>query len=297
MAKYLNKEATLYAGIDTIQINSKTESEVDADFLSISPERTKRSELWKYRLNPDKAYGETVFTLSEYFKMKNKMILELQLEDPQTVRIDYRFDSIEIDFDNIAKFYRCFLLLLARTLHIDNTMGIYDLRLRTWDKSLKIVNERYEVEAYNKLLQEPNGKVTARIEFRIKKLYDFDIPDGMTVEEYGLRKWYEKIQEAIMTKNIVKFVKEQNDLLFLEYQTQKFQRPKFTVSQFIDNYKTDFFLEEQLIDFLERYSEYTDVKQQARRIKSRYKIELYHKKDFLNFFEKVYDSGNKYLGC
>jgi len=289
------KNNMLYAGIDTIQVNSKTESIIEKEYLSVIPTKNTRSGICQYRLNPDKAYGETVFTLAEYFKMKDKMILELKLEDPQTVRIDYRFDSLDISFESISKFYRLFLLLLARTLHIDNTMGVYDLRLRTWDKSLKISNQYYEVEAYDKLLQEQGGKVKSRIEFRIKKIYSLDIPNGVSCEKYGLKNWYKKIQDAISSKNITKFVEEQNDLLFLEYHSKKMTRPKMSIPQFIDNYNTDFFLEEQLIDFLERYGDYKDVHQQARRIKDRFKLVLYHRKDLETFYINIKGAGDNYL--
>ena len=61
-------------------------------------------------------------------------------------------------------------------------------------KTLRVANQRIEVEAYNKALQEPDSDVMCRLELRSKKLYDDDAEAEKELRE--LDKWFTRLANA-----------------------------------------------------------------------------------------------------
>ena len=285
-------DTNLYFGIDTIQVKSETESVLTKNEVPyISKNITKDSETgsYFYKLNPDKANGNVaVFSYSEYDELCNFMIEELMLTNPVKTRIDYRVDSYDNNFDELLKLNKLLILLIAERFNISNRYQSVDL-LTQRDLCVRIQNTRLEVENYNKAVEEPNGDVMNRIEFRSKKLYDNT--ENKEYTEY--KQWCRRLDLAVTKANFNHLQEEINSELEQRYKEQCCQRG-FSVNEFLYKYQNSIFTSRQMSDLYKRLG-YKDPVQQAKKYKQRKHIEYFSFKDVQMYVEKIKASAERFF--
>ena len=162
---------SLYMGIDTLQIKSKTTIEFDAEqYPFVRPEiiRQANNEYSYYRLNPDKGNNDlAIYNSFDYCKSLDFMLDSLELDKPIKSRIDFRFDSLDKNYNELLKLNKLLLLLISNKYKVKNRYKSQDL-LTEQELTMRIESKYIEVENYDKSIQEPDGDVMNRLELRSK---------------------------------------------------------------------------------------------------------------------------------
>ena len=84
--------ASIYMGVDTIQIKSKTAIEFDSDlypFIHADIVRKSDGSYSYYILNPDKAYQTSIYNSTDYNNSLNYMLDSIALDEPIKSRVDF----------------------------------------------------------------------------------------------------------------------------------------------------------------------------------------------------------------
>lgn len=118
---------------------------------------------------------------------------------PVKTRIDYRLDSFQDNYDELAKLNKLLILLIARYYRIDNCYQSYN-PLTLEGLCIRIQNRDIEIENYNKGIQEPSGIVRNRLEFRSKRPTINSAYDWNT-EYKELTKWHKRLKKAVTHDN------------------------------------------------------------------------------------------------
>ena len=200
-AEWLPQKHFLYCGIDTIQIESVSEPK-DLQplpmFITASPLFNKRQNTYYYRLNPDKANGKSIYNGTDYFDTLEHMLNKANFDSPVKTRIDFRFDSLDENYNELLKLNKLLLSLIAIEFDLKNKYESRDfLELR--HLCIRIQNNEIEVENYDKSIQEPTGYVKNRIEFRTKQISK-NIPEKCK-ERKEFKEWCKRLDKAVSAKN------------------------------------------------------------------------------------------------
>lgn len=293
------KKENFIFGIDTIQVNSPTESEVtksNCGFLSKDPIKVKGGQ-WQYVLNPDKESGETVVSYSDFINSYNRMTKALQLNNPRITRVDYRLDTKLYEYSDFRKLNALLLCLVSLTFG-----GAYKNRYNNSDilvpleKAVKFTTQYYAGEFYNKAIQEPQGDVKSRLEMRLLKPFN----DRHIDPSKGFDVIVNKFNEAIKPEYFKQLEYEANYGLYSHF-WQIERRCKCSVNQFLFKYQEYLFTQQQIKELLVKYFgcyDYSEEKKQAltRRVERLCgKYEAYSRKDIEKYINIFINSGKAYF--
>lgn len=287
-------EANLYTGIDTIEVKSDTEIDVDA-VLDFKPKYVKKDSYTGrcfYKLNTNKGAGTEIYNSTDYYTMRDYMIDLLQMTNPVKVRIDFRVDSFDDNFNELLKLNKLLIMLIGERYKVKNEY--YSINPRTLEElCIRIQNDRIEVENYNKGIEEPDGIIKNRLEFRSKKLYDDTDENGKEYNEF--MKWCSRLDKAVAKENFEKLQQGLNDALYKQYKNEC-NRRGFKVNEFLYKYQSSIFTSKQCADLFRRLG-YKDPVQQAKRYKQRKSIEYFSYRDLLTYVQMIKDSGKQFFSC
>ena len=281
-------ETNVYMGIDTIQVKSDAETAVsrsNAPYISKTLTKDVDSSTVFYKLNPDKAMNTNIYDYSTYNGAVEYMINALELVNPVKTRIDFRIDSFDDNYNDLLKLNKLLILLISEQYKVNNRYESRD-PLTLQELTIRVQNERIEVENYNKAIEEPDGDVKSRLEFRSKKLYDDTAEAVKEKREFNL--WCERLDKSVTAENFDRLQKKLTDILVNEY--KKVAQNGVTVNQFLYKYENSIFTSRQLTEFYSQLG-YKDPEQQAKKYKSRHKVEYFSMKNLADYVKKIKSSG------
>jgi len=287
-------ETNLYTGIDTIEVKSDTEINADAapDFAPKYVKKDSNTGRCFYKLNTDKGAGTEIYNSADYYAMRDYMIELLQMTNPVKVRIDFRVDSFDDNFEELLKLNKLLIMLIGEQYKVKNEY--YSINPRTLEElCVRIQNDRIEVENYNKGIEEPDGMVKNRLEFRSKKLYDDTAENSKELTEF--LKWCNRLDKSVTKQNFEKLQQVLNDALYRQYK-KECNRRGFKVNEFLYKYQSSIFTSKQCADLYRRFG-YKDPEQQAKRYKQRKHIEYFSYRDLLTYTQLIKDSGERFFDC
>ena len=148
-------------------------------------------------------------------------------------------------------------------------------------------NQYFEIDNYNKGIEEPTGNVMNRLELRSKKLYSNVNADTKDLHEF--EKWLKKLKTAISKTNIALLEDKLNESLIRRFAEER-KHNTFTNNELFCKYQSSIFSREQMINLCEKLG-YKNPKAQIQAYKQRKGIELIsHKnlKDHLQILESSF---------
>lgn len=281
-------ETSVYMGIDTIQVKSDAETAVsrnNAPYISKTLTKDVDSSTVFYKLNPDKAMNTNIYDYSTYNGAVEYMINTLELVNPVKTRIDFRIDSFDDNYNDLLKLNKLLILLISEQYKVNNRYESRD-PLTLQELTIRVQNERIEVENYNKAIEEPDGDVKSRLEFRSKKLYDDTAEAVKEKREFSL--WCERLDKSVTAENFERLQKKLTKVLVDEY--KRVAQNGVTVNQFLYKYENSIFTSRQMTEIY-RHLGYKDPEQQAKKYKSRHKVEYFSMKNLADYVKKIKSSG------
>lgn len=289
-AKLINVD--LYSGIDTIEVRTDNEIEPTgaADFVPTSSRVNNQKSTYFYKLNPDKGFGAAVYNSHDYYDTRDYMFDYLNMSNPVVTRIDYRFDCFDDNFNDLLKLNKLLIMLIAEQYKVNNHYESRDF-MTLQELTVRIQNDRIEVENYNKAIEEPGGDVRNRLEFRSKKLYDSTAENNK--EEREFRKWCNRLDKSVTADNFNCLQKKLTDILANEY--EKVRTEGVSTSQFLYKFESSIFTSRQLREFYSQLG-YKDPAQCAKRYKQRRRIEYFSLKNIRDYVDKIKESGAVFFG-
>lgn len=232
--------------IDTLEVTTPTYIIGTYEFLSHDSSRRMTmddgiTQKYKYRINPSKTHIDTS-TFKGYQEAMAQIMKVTNFTNPVKTRIDFAFDFYGEDYERVSKCNKLLLLLIAFKYKLENRYQSIDM-LTTEQKTLRVSNQTLEIEAYNKLLQEPNSCINCRVEFRSKKLYDDIDEEGK--EQRELQKWFVRMGSAVTAENFNSLIAELTKNILNRYRKEKLERD-FDVMSFLYKYEDFIFTSRQM---------------------------------------------------
>lgn len=234
--------------IDTMEITTPTYITGTYPFLSHDSSRRMTMDdgvtpKYKYRVNPSKTFLD-ISTFEGYSQALNQILQLTSFTNPVKTRIDFAFDFYGVDYEQTGKRNKLLLLLLANKYDLHNRYQSVDM-LTTEQKTLRVSNQSIEIEAYNKILQEPNSCIGCRVEFRSKRLYDDTDEDNKELRE--LDKWLERMGSALTAENFNCLVHQLTNNIIERYIKESTER-NFDKMAFLYKYEDYIFTSRQFKD-------------------------------------------------
>lgn len=297
MKKDKLKSTELYCGIDTLQLKSATEpNEITAiiPFISKHVSSRKDGSIHHYRLNPDKANNNIgIYDSTTYYSTLDNMLNELQLEQPKKERIDIRFDSFDDNYNELLKLNRLLILLVANEYNLENCFESTDpmfldhlcIRAQNKDGSLQIEN-------YDKGIQEKDGIVKNRLEFRTAKISD-RIPENSKELKVFLD-WCSRLEASATVSNFNSLIHRLNDALLNKYNNEKSEKG-FNIYEFLREHRKSIFTSRQMADFASKAINSKDPMQWAKRYKDRREIEYFSLQDVRDYITIIKRNGKRFF--
>lgn len=291
MNKRILEDINIYMGIDTLQVKSDSQSlltKEQAPYIHNIICLNANTGAYSYRLNPDKANDSLqIYHYNEYERVCGFMIKELGLQNPVKTRIDFRVDSFDNNFVELMKLNKLIILLLEQSYKLKNRYQSTD-PLTLEDLCIRVQNDRLEIENYNKGLQEPDGNVMNRLEFRSKHLTDSRLDKEYTEYE----KWCTRLNRAVTKDKYTALQENQNKILLDRY--RKEQPKGVTINEFLYKYQSNIWTSRQLTDLYEKIG-YKDPQQQARNYKRKKRIEYFSFTDLQTYVKKIMTCGTDFF--
>lgn len=239
--------AVMVAGIDTNAVKSPTYYEGTYIAFSHDATRTRtRNGDYIYRLNPANT-GIDTSNIFGYCEAMNKIMEDTDLENPIKSRIDFKFD-LDSDYCVHYKLMSLFIELIATCYDIDN---VYDSNHKRSAKKLTVRAQpkhgEFEIEYYNKAMQEPDGFIPARLELRSKKLYKCECSETEK-EIHAWNVWQERMHKAIDREVFDRLVNSKNDELIQRYSEERQTGETATFEEFVHDHRNDIYTKRQFID-------------------------------------------------
>lgn len=234
--------------IDTLEITTPTYIAGTYPFLSHDSSRRMTmddgiTEKYKYRVNPSKTFID-ISTFTGYQQALKQIFQLTAFVNPVKTRIDFAFDFYGVDYEKAHKRNKLLLLLIANKYDMFNRYQSADM-LTTEQKTLRVSNQRLEIEAYNKVLQEPDSCIGCRVEFRSKKLYDDSHEDSKELQE--LNNWFTKIASSLTAENFDCLIHQLTNNIMERYIKERTERD-FDNMAFIYKYEDFIFTAKQCKD-------------------------------------------------
>lgn len=185
--------------VDTVQLNTPQEPAQIIKGLHARQSRNGNTGDLELILNPNK-YADTdqLFYRDNCVNSLEYMIDEMDISQYKISRVDLAYDTYAAgDYGLYCKLNRLLLSLIANKYKCDNAYASNDF----WSDdviSMKIKSRQFEIENYDKSLQEPGGRTTNRFEIRIKNIY---IPDVLQAIAYAENKALTILDKAVTKDN------------------------------------------------------------------------------------------------
>ena len=285
------KKLNLVAGIDTIQVTSDNESLLtasDIPYITKKISKDTTNGRYFYKLNPDKYIGEYITDFEKYKLCYCCMINDLGLYNTTLNRVDIRFDSRQDNFEILEKLNLTLNLLISNELNLQNRYKSFDFKTLN-DLSIVSKSQYYEVESYNKAIQEPTGDIYNRLELRRKKL------KGNLTEKQIFNDWIETLHKSVSKKRYENLQEELNYYLIKRYKALKTKKRQLTVNNFLCRYDDNILTRKQLIKFYAML-DYRNPVESAKKYKKRTNIEFIRLSDLQDYVKKIEQAGVKYFG-
>jgi hypothetical protein len=283
----------LRSGIDTFSIITPEKSQtslallVPVDYISnekIFQNSKDNITRFQYVLNPNKTIVGEVYSYKKFIEVLEYILNEMQITDYYKNRVDFRVDSFQDDYDELLKLNKCIILMFSLRYKIKNCFQSFNPL--TFEKlTIRIQNQYIEVENYNKKVQEPDGDVKNRLEFRSKSISkQKEIPDLINT-------WINKLDDLA---DCYKELQDRCNVGLVERWNIEKNTEVKTISEFIRKYQGSIFCRRQLVDFLEKIK-MNNPSKVADNFKVRNKIEYFSLQDIKMYLKKVETSLLKYL--
>lgn len=185
--------------VDTVQLNTPQEPAQIIKGLHARQSRNGNTGDFELILNPNK-YADTdqLFYRDTCINSLEYMIDEMDISQFKISRVDLAYDTYAAgDYGLYCKLNRLLLSLIANKYKCDNAYASNDF----WSDdviSMKIKSRQFDIENYDKSLQEPDGKTTNRFEIRVKNIY---IPDVLQAIAYAENKALTILDKAVTKDN------------------------------------------------------------------------------------------------
>lgn len=282
MKKEKLKAIQLYAGVDTFEI--RTEKEIQpkgqADFVPKECRKNNRSGAYFYKLNPDKYSGTQIYNRTAFVNAVNGMFDYLKIDNATITRIDFRFDSFQDDFEELKKLNKFLIMLVAYDNHFKNCYeSVNPLLLEPL--CIRSQNQYFEIDNYNKGIEEPTGNVMNRLELRSKKLYSNVNADEKDLHEFEM--WLKKLKKAISKTNIALLEDKLNESLIRRFAEERKQNT-FTNNELFCKYQSSIFSSEQMMNLCKQLG-YKNPKAQIQAYRQRKGIELISHKNLQDYLQ------------
>lgn len=282
--------------IDTFQYDTKQKPEKLIVGLKTSTNIDLRNDEYHLVLNPNTSNGDMILTYSDFEEETEKMFAELKVNNGRFMRIDFAYDSyIPGIYTVMYKTNLVFMALVANKHNMENAYTCKQL-FRNDDNSINIKGQYFDIECYDKKLDEPECKVTCRLEFRAKRipkyLGDETLPTRYVVEKTWSRVVKEYITECMTIENYDEVITRFTDLILEEF--TQFNGKKKDID--IVLYKNI----EKIINLKQLETIYTavgyaDAKQKAQRFAKRYDLERVSFKQLKTYADDIIKCGKMYL--
>lgn len=279
----------LFASIHTVSIRSTTLSPIkrkERPWLT-SVYNPQGSPWYIYRLNmnhtSDTGYAD-VWDLYEYEYLVQQAAKELGLENWEYVRVDFRIDQTDNNYEELQKLNRLLITGLSILYGMNNRYESGDF-LTEDKKTIRAESERLQVENYNKALQEPTNPTQNRLEFRTLRVYEY----GPTKDLYHLiEDWKDRLQSVL--DNFDRVQDECNRSLLNRYEVETKSRSIRKLSDFVWLHQGKIYCRKQLVKLLTAIGARNPDKA-ADNFKSRTKgLEYFSKADLEAYIDKISES-------
>lgn len=288
-------ENEIYAGIDTIQIKTDKEIEEEVikqkDYVHNNKRKCLKDGRWLYVVNPDKFNDNVgIYHASEYTKAFDGMKCDLELSSHELSlsRVDFRFDFFDDNtFDKLWKLNSVFIALFSQCYKVKNRYASTDIQ--TCERlTLRAETQYFQIEYYNKRLQEPSGNVNARLELRSLKLRK------NTDELKEFERWKERLLKILDKEAYKALQEEKNNLLYKLWQREKAKYKNMNVYEFLSKYIDHIYTQEQLSDFFRRLG-YKAPNTAASDYKRKKGFEPISMKLLTEYVNKIISSGERFF--
>jgi len=237
------------------------------------------------------------YTKTPYFKPTNyysfrkaeEYILNkmgISKESCEYSRIDFAFDTGNDDFDEYFKLNKCLILLIAEAYCIENRYEDTD-PLTHKKKSICIKPQYFEIQNYNKYLENPDDPAKNRLELRSKRIRGKAVPDLINQwikRIQDLPKYYKGVQKNCNEELLKRWIEE--------YSIGKVRG----IYEFLRKYDTNIYSSKQLESFFTEIGT-ENPRKSAYNFKSNSKnvIEYYSYKDLKEYIKILITEFERFL--
>lgn len=282
----------LKASIDTLSIASVFESQVHStktnyinNDVRVSSSAGKREYI--YRLNPNKVFkdingnNKLITSYSDFIKAMNQMVFEMGLSEYRYSRIDFNVDSYKNTYDELLKLNKCFLLLFLKDSDTNCYQSTHPLTLTKL--TTRIQRPYFQIENYNKAVQEPDGNVLNRLEIRSLKLK----MENENIIPNLIKLWQKRFKKALDKYDGLQIIS--NDCLYREWIKCK---EKYTIIEFVKKHDDQIFTRNQLTELYDLLG-HPNPSSGASSYCKRFKPAFFTTKDiknYINIIEKAFQA-------
>lgn len=306
--------------IDTIEVKSSTFLAIDKSdrrFKCITKVRYLYSKdgikYYGYRIDPSKLSAYTVDDLQNCIKLILLFLLNINLDAPVIIRIDYCFDEYDHYYHELSKINHLLFILLAKEYIFHNNFVGEDLyspkgKSTIIKRKWAIKKMMLEAEFYDKTLESTHSNVLCRLEFRSKpldiKIYlDPDIVDTVLYCEAEFKRelnnWLEMVNFVANTKymDMNKILLDINDKLIDEDArlVENEVHTKMDFGSMIQINHRRIFTRRQLGDLVKKAGIWAAESRVTKYLDAHPGIELYKPSDLQEYVAEITRTANIYM--
>lgn len=178
--------------VDTLQINTYQTPAQQTDGLHTEAKQNINTGLLRLIINPNThAHTDIIDNANQSITSCIDVLAQADINDYTVSRLDLAYNMLNAGaFTEYEKLNRLLLMMIAYQYSDDNLIFVYDQLNQL--KSIKIINQYFDVENYDKQREEPDGTITNRLEFRFKRLRAENIDEAYTAAYNKLIKLIDK---------------------------------------------------------------------------------------------------------
>lgn len=286
--------------VDTFQYNTTEEPAVsEMPGLHNEPKRNLKTGEYALILNPNTHLDDDVLSYSYCERSILDMFDTLDINTGRFQRIDFAYDSyIPGIYKVMYKTNLVFMALIANEYKTKNTYSCKQL-FSSDENSINIKGQYFDIECYDKELEEPEGKVKCRLEFRAKRvtkalqerkgLKDAELPIDLVMSETWNR-ISEMITKSITVKSYNEVVNRFTEMILTEFSNSNLSGRKKDIDLILFKNLDKVVNTKQLESIYEAVG-YTDAKQKAMRFSSKYKLERVSLRQLKLYSENILKCG------
>lgn len=184
--------------VDTIQINTYQTPAQQTDGLHTEAKQNISTGLLRLIINPNThAHTDIIDNANQSITSCIDVLAQADISDYTVSRLDFAYNMFNTGaFKYFEKLNRLFLMMIANQYSDDNLIFVYDQLNQL--KSAKIINQYFDAENYDKNREEPDGAITNRLEFRLKRLRAKNIDEAYTA---AYNRFIKLIDKCITRRN------------------------------------------------------------------------------------------------